>query len=209
MTEKPLNRQTVERLVMYCRLLRGLPENSPANVSATTMADRLQLNHVVVRKDLAEISGGGKPKVGYLAKDLLMDIEEALGYHNTNSALLVGVGNLGRALLSYKGFDECGVQIDYAFDQDHSLIGQVFGKVTVLPAEKLPNMLERTQLHIGIIAVPSNQAQSVCDILTTGGIKAIWNFSPIRLEVSEDVMVRNENMALSLSLLSQHLARTL
>jgi redox-sensing transcriptional repressor len=186
-----------------------MPDDSPSNISATAIADRLQLNQVVVRKDLAEISGCGKPKVGYLAKELLVDIEEALGYHNTNSALLVGVGNLGRALLSYKGFEECGICIDYAFDRNPALLGEKFGKVAVLPVEKLPNMLERTRLHIGIIAVPEQAAQIVCDILTAGGIKAIWNFSPVRLNVSEDVMVRNENMALSLSLLSQHLARTL
>ncbi len=209
MNGKPLNRQTVERLVMYYRLLRSLPEGAPDNISATHIADHLKLNQVVVRKDLAEISGGGKPKVGYIAKDLLTDIEEALGYHNTNSALLVGVGNLGRALLSYSGFDECGVHIDYAFDKDPAVIGQVFRKVTVLPVGKLGNMLERTRLHIGIITVPASQAQGVCDILVSGGIKAIWNYSPVRLNVPEDVMVRNENMALSLSLLSQHLARIL
>lgn len=209
MTNKPLNRQTVERLVLYCRLLRSLPEYSPANISATTIAEHLGFNQVVVRKDLAEISGNGKPKVGYFTKDLLTEIEEALGYNNTDSALLVGAGNLGRALLSYSGFEECGVKIEYAFDTDPDIIGQTFGDTKVLSTEKLSNMIERTHIHIGIITVQAQDAQDVCDILTAGGIKAIWNFAPVRLNVPEDVMVRNENMAFSLSLLSQHLSRVL
>ena len=209
MNKKPLNRQTVERLVTYCRLLRSLPDDSPANISATTIAQRLGLNQVLVRKDLAEISGSGKPKVGYFTQDLLSEIEEALGYNNTNSALLVGVGNLGRALLSYGGFEECGVNIEYAFDSNPEIGGKVFGNVTVLPSEKLSNMLERTQIHIGIITVGAENAQMVCDQLTAGGIKAIWNFAPLRLNVPQNVMVRNENMAFSLSLLSQHLTSIL
>lgn len=209
MNNKPLNRQTVERLVTYCRLLRSLPDDGPANISATTISEHLGLNQVLVRKDLAEISGNGKPKIGYFTKDLLVEIEEALGYNNTNSALLVGVGNLGRALLSYGGFAECGVTIEYGFDADPEVYGKVFGDVTVLPYEKLSNMLERTKLHIGIITVGEENAQEVCDLLTAGGIKAIWNFAPVRLNVPENVMVRNENMAFSLSLLSQHLTAIL
>lgn len=209
MNNKPLNRQTVERLVIYCRLLRSLPDDSPANISATAIAEHLGLNQVLVRKDLAEISGNGKPKIGYFTQDLLGEIEEALGYNNTNSAFLVGVGNLGRALLSYSGFEECGVNIEYAFDSDPEVFGKVFGDVTVLPSEKLTNMLERTKLHIGIITVGAESAQDVCNILTAGGIKAIWNFAPVRLNVPENVMVRNENMAFSLSLLSQHLTSIL
>lgn len=205
MNTKPLNRQTIERLIQYCRLLRSLPKDGPANISATIISQHLGLNQVLVRKDLAEISGKGKPKIGYITQDLIAEIENSLGYNNTNSALLVGVGNLGRALLSYRGFEECGVNIEYAFDSDTELVGKVFGDARVLPSEKLSNMLERTKLHIGIITVQAENAQDVCDILTAGGIKAIWNFAPVRLNVPQDVMVRNENMAFSLSLLSQHL----
>ena len=209
MTNKGISKQTIERLMLYANYLRSLPSDGPATISATIIAEQLGLNQVVVRKDLAEVSDGGRPKIGYITSHLLADIEHALGYDNVNSAVLVGAGNLGRALMSYDGFKNYGVEIVLALDNNPRLAGKTFGNVTVMPMDKLENLLDRMKLHIGIITVPANAAQAVCDRLTACGIKAIWNFAPTQLLVPADTMVRNENMAVSLSMLSQHLAATM
>ena len=209
MTNKGISKQTIERLMLYANYLRSLPNDGPATISATIIAEHLGLNQVVVRKDLAEVSDGGRPKIGYITSHLLADIEHALGYDNVNSAVLVGAGNLGRALMSYDGFKNYGVEIVLALDSNPRLAGKTFGNVTVMPMDKLENLLDRMKLHIGIITVPANAAQAVCDRLTACGIKAIWNFAPTQLLVPADTMVRNENMAVSLSMLSQHLAATM
>lgn len=209
MTNKGISKQTIERLMLYANYLRSLPNDGPATISATIIAEQLGLNQVVVRKDLAEVSDGGRPKIGYITSHLLADIEHALGYDNVNSAVLVGAGNLGRALMSYDGFKNYGVEIVLALDSNPRLAGKTFGNVTVMPMDKLENLLDRMKLHIGIITVPANAAQAVCDRLTACGIKAIWNFAPTQLLVPADTMVRNENMAVSLSMLSQHLAATM
>ena len=209
MTNKGISKQTIERLMLYANYLRSLPNDGPATISATIIAVQLGLNQVVVRKDLAEVSDGGRPKIGYITSHLLADIEHALGYDNVNSAVLVGAGNLGRALMSYDGFKNYGVEIVLALDSNPRLAGKTFGNVTVMPMDKLENLLDRMKLHIGIITVPANAAQAVCDRLTACGIKAIWNFAPTQLLVPADTMVRNENMAVSLSMLSQHLAATM
>lgn len=209
MTNKGISKQTIERLMLYANYLRSLSNDGPATISATIIAEQLGLNQVVVRKDLAEVSDGGRPKIGYITSHLLADIEHALGYDNVNSAVLVGAGNLGRALMSYDGFKNYGVEIVLALDSNPRLAGKTFGNVTVMPMDKLENLLDRMKLHIGIITVPANAAQAVCDRLTACGIKAIWNFAPTQLLVPADTMVRNENMAVSLSMLSQHLAATM
>ncbi|MDO4731997.1 MAG: redox-sensing transcriptional repressor Rex [Bacillota bacterium] len=204
-----ISKQTIERLMLYANYLRSLPEGGPPTISATHIGEQLGLNQVVVRKDLAEVSDGGRPKIGYVTSRLLADIEHALGYDNVNSAVLVGAGNLGRALMSYDGFRNYGVEIVLALDTNQSLAGQSFGNVPVMPLDRLENLMARMKLHIGIITVPAKVAQEVCDRLTAAGIKAIWNFSSINLSVPPDVMVRNENMAVSLSMLSQHLAASM
>lgn len=198
--------QTLRRLPYYLNYLKGLKEGDRQTISATIIAEELDLNQVQVRKDLAHVCKKGKPKIGYLVKELIYDIENQLGYYNTNSAALIGVGNLGRALLSYNGFDNYGLTIAAAFDVDRSIIGREIDGKMVFPLEKLENMCKRLGIHMGIITVPANAAQEVCDLLIQSGVLAIWNFAPVRLTVSEGVLIQNENMAGSLASLSKHLS---
>ena len=207
MQGKSISRQALERLTTYLTYLNSLPVNGKEYISATNIADALGINQVVVRKDLAEVSNGGRPKVGYVMQDLIRDIEHSLGWDDMSSAVLVGVGNLGRALLSYKGFARYGLDIAVAFDKDASLEGATFGNTRVLPVEKMPDLCRRMRLHIGIITVPAEQAQEVCDVLTDCGIRAIWNFAPVHLYTPDNVTVKDENMAASLCELSRVLDR--
>ena len=201
-----ISRKTLERLPVYHHYLEQKNREGTETISSPAIALELKLNEVQVRKDLAMVARtAGKPKMGYLVKDLIGDIEEFLGFHNANQAVLVGVGHLGKALLSYKGFDQYGIEIVMAFDSDGRKVDTKVGGKMILPLEKLENLCRRMNIHIGIITVPKDSAQEVCSRLVNGGVKAIWNFAPIHLSVPDHVLVQNENMAVSLAALSKYL----
>lgn len=200
-----ISKQALRRLPLYLNYLKGHPADGPKYVSATIIADALGLNHVVVRKDLALVSGSGRPKVGYVREDLIRELEAFLGYGNTQDAVLVGAGKLGRALLAYEGFQRYGLNIVAAFDADPQVAGGEAGGKRIFPMEKLPDLCRRLGIHLGVIAVPAPSAQQVCDLLTSSGVLAIWNFAPAHLEAPPDVLIQNENMAVSLAILSNHL----
>ncbi len=208
MTVKSVSSQTMQRLPRYLEYLKSLPDCSVANISATGIADALGMNDVQVRKDLALVSGSGRPKVGYNLRGLIRDIELFLGCDDTDTAVIAGVGSLGRALLSYHGFSAYGLDIVAAFDTDKKVIGTSIGDKEVLDACKITDLCRRMNIRIGIITAPASQAQSVCDALTQGGVLAIWNFAPVHLNAPEGVLVKHENMACSLAMLSQHLKET-
>lgn len=196
---------TLKRLPLYVKYLKSLPQSGALNITATAIAEALELNSVQVRKDLALVSSGGRPRIGYITEDLILDIEQFLGYGDTRSAVLVGAGNLGKALLSYKGFSQYGLDIVAAFDTDPSITGTILHGTKVLQSEKLFDLCKRMNIRIGIITVPESEAQGVCDTLVQGGVLAIWNFAPVKLRVPDNVLVLNENMASSLAVLSKHL----
>ncbi len=205
-TCKEISQQTLKRLPYYLNYLSQLKNEGVTNVASPQIAEILGYNEIQIRKDLASVSSApGRPKMGFAVCDLIDDIENFLGYRNTNDAILIGVGSLGRALLGYKGFGSYGLNIAAAFDCDESKVGvEVDGKM-VFSMDKLQDLCRRLNIHIGIITVPADNAQKACNILIESGIKAIWNFAPIRLKVPEGILVQNENMAESLALLSQHL----
>ena len=201
----PISQQTVRRIPFYLKYLQALAAGTE-NTSATVIARALNLNEVQVRKDLASISqSGGRPRTGYVVKELISDIEDFLGLKNGDEAVLVGVGHLGKALLSYKGFDEYGLEIIAGFDASEAVAGTEYSGKMVFPLNKLVDLTKRLNVRIGIITVPAGAAQEVCDMLVEAGCLAIWNFAPIHLNVPEKIMVQNENMAASLLLLSRHL----
>ncbi len=203
MSPQSISRQSLKRLPLYLNYLKSLPDADTGNISATLVAEALQLNDVQVRKDLAFVSSAGKPKIGYVTSQLIKDLEIFLGYNDTSDAVLVGAGRLGRALLNYKGFADYGLNILAAFDVDESL-AEFEGK-KIFHLSKLKDLCIRMNVRIGIITVPAHNAQEVCDILVDGGVLAIWNFAPTHLMAPPQVLIQNENMASSLALLSNHL----
>ncbi len=198
-----ISKHTLQRLPMYLSYIKGLPEDAPKNISATTIAEALQLNDVQVRKDLASVSSSGKPKVGYNVKDLIAELEAFLGYNDIDNAVIVGAGSLGKALLNYSGFKAYGLNIIAAFDLCEE--PTEFQGKTVFPIAQLESFCRKVNIHIGIITVPASSAQKICDLLVNSGIRAIWNFAPVHLVVPDGILVQNENMASSLALLSNHL----
>jgi redox-sensing transcriptional repressor len=198
---------TLRRLPKYHHFLVGLREQGVTSVSCTRIGDSLGLLPVQVRKDLQCTGIIGRPKVGYELRELLGKIEECLGWDNSNNAFLVGAGNLGSALLGYTKFEQFGLSIVAAFDADPRKVGtQIHGK-HVLPLEKLPSLLPRMRVHIGIITTPAESAQGVADLLVAGGVCAIWNFAPVTLTTPANIIVRNEDLYHSLAALSCELAR--
>lgn len=200
-----ISTQTLHRIPLYLNYLRSLPEDGAENISATAIAEALGLNDVQVRKDLAQVSSGGRPKIGYVTKRLIADIEEFMGYNDTRSAIIAGAGNLGRALFSYGGFSEYGLELVAAFDVDDSLIGTSIAGKPVLSFDRMKDLCQRMKIRIGIITVPADAAQQVCDQMVESGILAIWNFAPVHLNVPAGVLVRYENIACSLAVLAKRL----
>ena len=204
MESKKISKAVLKRLPGYLAYLKSLPDNAPPNISATTLANALGMGEVQVRKDLAMVSDGGRPKIGYQRESLAYDIEQFLGYDNTTDAVLIGAGKLGQALMGYVGFDEYGLNILAAFDVDSSLNKTDEGK-PVYHISRLETFCRTHKVLMGIITVPAEHAQEVADRLISGGIKAIWNFAPTHLDVPSNILVQNENMATSLAVLSVHL----
>jgi redox-sensing transcriptional repressor len=189
---------TLGRLPLYIQFLREFPEEEGATISATKIARGLSLGEVQVRKDLAQISGCGKPKIGYDRAKLIEDIEHCLGYESLTGAVLVGAGKLGKALLDYDHFEEFGIRILAAFDCNEQLL-QIGKNRSILSVKDLRSYCAEHNVKIGIITVGQGSAQEVCDMLVASGIKAIWNFAPCGLSVPSDVILKQENLALSLA----------
>ena len=197
MTVCSIPKATLGRIPLYIQHLKSLPEED-VTISATKIARGLFLGEVQVRKDLALISGCGKPKIGYERDKLMRDLEKHLGYNSFTNAILVGAGKLGRALLDYDGFEEFGIKILAGFDCNEKAF-QINNSKSVLSIKDIDKYCAENNVKIGIITVGQGSAQEVCDKLVCCGIKAIWNFAPCALTVPADVLLKQENLALSLA----------
>ena len=207
MERSNVTKATLGRLPQYLQFLNGLPPGQYDHISATTIAKMLSLGEVQVRKDLAAVSGLGKPKVGYRTSELIKDLEDALGCKKLTPAILVGAGKLGRALLDYNGFEEYGVQITAAFDCNEQVLRMNKTSKEILPINSLKKYCTENGIRIGIITVGSGSAQDVCDQMLEAGITAIWNFAPCQLKVPDNVLVKQENLALSLAHLNSQISK--
>lgn len=197
MEPNKVSKKLLNRLPVYLNYLKALPEHSE-NVSATAMAKALGLGDVQVRKDLAKISHTGRRRTGRNRELLIQDIEDYLDFATETGTILVGAGKLGQALLDYSGFVESGLNLMAGFD---ILPGkkQSDGGKPIYPMSRLESFCKCYDVRIGIISVPADSAQSVADALVACGIRAIWNFAPIHLDVSDHIHVHNENLAVSLT----------
>ncbi len=204
MKKPAVPKATLGRLPQYLAFLKGLSEKQCPHISATTIAKQLSLGEVQVRKDLAAVSGAGKPKLGYVTGELIEKLEDYLGCDRSTSAVLVGAGKLGKALLQYDEFEKYGVKIAAAFDNDEQVIHSG-DKIEILSMSELDAFCRQNQIKLGIITVGESSAQAVCDQMVASGIAAIWNFAPCKLSVPSGILLQNENLALSLAHLNNQL----
>lgn len=197
---------TLGRLPSYLEVLKQLaPEKAPY-ISATAIAKTLSLGEVLVRKDLAAVSNAGKPKLGYSTEELIETLENTLGYNKLTEAVLVGAGRLGKALLQYDEFKKYGVRIAAAFDSSEQ--SESFAEKTeILPMNRFEQYCKEKNIHLGIITVDQGSAQEICDLMVKSGIRAIWNFAPCQLSIPDSILLKNENLALSLAHLNNQLCK--
>ena len=195
-------RKTIYRLSIYLRCLARLRENSIGTVSSEALAKAAGVKPTQLRKDLAYFGTFGTRGLGYDVAELSRKIAEELGTSSLQPVILVGVGNLGLALLSYRGFEKEGFEIIAAFDAEPRRQRDKKIKQPVIGMEQLPEFIREHNVKMAILSVPTAVAQAVANLLMESGIMGILNFAPIVLTVPEDVMVNNVNLAIELENLS-------
>ena len=202
MESTKVSKKLLNRLPGYLNHLRALPKEAE-NVSAAAIARALGLGEVQVRKDLAKISNSGRRKLGYPRSTLIQDIESVLEIHSSVGVVVVGTGKMGQALLEYGAFEQAGLKLLAGFDLAPPE-GKAAGK-PIYTMDGLETFCRLYHVRIGIITVPDRYAQRVCDRLVRSGVEAIWNFTAAELHVPQGVLVQNENLTLSLTMLRMQL----
>jgi redox-sensing transcriptional repressor len=200
--------KTITRLSIYLRCLEELETGGVTSVSSKQLAQRFGLNSAQVRKDLAYFGQFGVRGLGYYIAELKHNLERILGLKQDWEVALVGVGNLGSALIAYKGFQARGFRISLVFDGDPAKVGNQVEGVVVTDVAKLVSTLRKRKVKIAMLTVPATEAQSVADLLVDSGVTAILNFAPIQLVVPEGVKVQNVDLSVLLKTLSYHTVRS-
>lgn len=181
----------INRLTLYHFILDELNDET---ISSTKIGHLLNIDPSQVRKDLKLLNTSGKCKVGYEVKALKLSIEKTLGFKNTKDAFIVGAGNLGSALAKYNSFKDYGLNVIAMFDNDSKKIGTTINGKEVFEISKIGNLSKRLNVDIAILTVPKESAQAVANYLAGSGIKYIWNFTPVVLDIPKTVKVWNENL---------------
>ena len=188
----------VMRLPQYIRILVSLLDDGTEIVSSQQLGEMLQVTPAQIRKDLSYFGRFGKQGRGYSVRHLLAGLKEVMGLDRHWNVALVGVGRLGRAILSYPGFAPEGFQIVAAFDSNRRIVGRNVGQLKVQSIDELDRTVEELEISIGIVAVPSRYAQDVIDRLVQCGVKAILNYAPTPTQAQDTVKIRNIDPVLSL-----------
>jgi redox-sensing transcriptional repressor len=198
---------TVARLPVYLRALYALAERGVSTVSSDELATAAGVNSAKLRKDLSHLGSYGIRGVGYDVEYLVYQVSRALGLNQNWPVVIVGAGNLGRALANYGGFVSRGFRIAAMLDSDQSLVGRELGSVIVRHANDLEEVVAGSGIAIGVIAVPAAAAQAVCDRLVAAGVTSILNFAPLVLNVPDGVDVRKVDLSIELQILAFHAQR--
>lgn len=204
---KNLPEQYLKRIPFYHQILSELESKNEPYVSSRYLAGFFNVDETQIRKDISLTGYKGKPKFGYSVHGLKEAIERYLGINYHNTAILIGAGKLGSALVEYEGLTEYGLEIIAVFDRDPEKIGSAVGNFNILSTEAMPKVVRSYSIGIAIITVPKTSAQEVCNQVMDLGIKAVWNFAPTQLSVHSDVILRNENLAVGVALLSYYLKK--
>jgi redox-sensing transcriptional repressor len=208
-TRRTIPEASLRRLPIYHHLLQEMMLKGTPNISCTTIGSALNLDATQVRKDIEATGIVGKPKVGYPLVVLVRWIENFLGWNSTNEAFLAGAGSLGSALLGYEKFRQLGFNLVAAFDTDPLKVGRSIAGKEVLHLDRLVELGRRMHIHLGVIATPSEAAQTAANLMVEAGVRAIWNFAPVHLRVPDFVIIQNEDLYHSLASLSFRLERVM
>lgn len=196
---------TLRRMPWYLAYLDILNATGARTVSTTRISRALNVDSSQISKDLSFLSVRGKTRIGYNISELYEALRTALGFSEEHKAVVVGVGSLGAALLRDKGLAHYGLRVVAGFDVDPTIIGTKIGDVEVHDVTKLESVRRRTGATIGILTVPSQQAQMTADIMVSTGILAIWNFTPCRVRVAPGIVMTNTSIYSHLALIYNRL----
>lgn len=192
----------VRRLPMYYRHLRELEKAGVVRISSQELGERMNLTASQIRQDINCFGGFGQQGYGYHVSNLKERIGEILGLNHQYHVIIVGAGNIGRAVANYAGFAKEGFHIQAMFDVSPALVGIDVHGILVQPMDKLGAWLAAHKVDIAVLAVPASCAQEICDELVSGGVRAVWNFAPVDLNLPQGVAVNNVHLSDSLHILS-------
>jgi redox-sensing transcriptional repressor len=192
----------VRRLSLYLRQLESFKRKDRRTISSRQLGESLNLTDAQVRKDLAYFGQFGHPGIGYRVDDLIHQVKHILGTDRIWNVVLVGAGNLGRALMAYRGFDAKGFSLAAVFDNDPAKIGTRVGEFEVRGLNDLKIIVPQMKIQLGIIAVPPDMAQEVADQLVEAGVRGLLNFAPVSIQVPADVALNAVDLAVQLEQLS-------
>ncbi|MFD1123981.1 redox-sensing transcriptional repressor Rex [Lentilactobacillus raoultii] len=194
MTAENIPRATAKRLPIYYRYLNILHDTGKHRISSTELAEAVQVDSATIRRDFSYFGALGKRGYGYEVDSLLTFFKQILNQEHLTNVALIGVGNLGHALLNFNFHKDGNVRISAAFDIDDHIVNKIEDGVPVYPIPELAHQLQEQQIQVVILTVPSKAAQAVTDDAVAGGVKGILNFTPIRLSVPDDVLVQNVDL---------------
>ena len=193
--KKSVSMMVIRRLPKYHRHLHELLGKGIYLISSEELGRKTGFTAVQVRQDLYNFGGFGRPGCGYNVEELYEEICKILNINNPKDAVIIGAGNIGQAIANYKDFDRVGFKIKGLFDINQKVVGLRIKDIEIQDIDNLPNFLQKNKMQIGVVCVPANSAQSICDLLISNGIKGIWNFAPIDLIAPENVVIENVHLS--------------
>ena len=192
----------VRRLSLYLRQLEAVQRKGRRTISSKQLGESLRLTDAQVRKDLAYFGQFGHPGIGYKVEDLILQLRKILGTDKPWNVVLVGAGNIGRALSAYRGFNAKGFHVVAVFDNDPGKVGRKLGSFTIQPLSQIAGVVRAQNVRLGILAVPADSAQDVADRLIDAGVRGLLNFAPVSLSVPQEVALNTVDMAVQLEQLA-------
>lgn len=196
---------TLRRLPWYLAFAKLVLSKGETSLSSTQIAKNIAVDASMVAKDLSYVKISGRTRVGYDVAELVDVLESFLGFTRTHRAFLFGVGSLGGALMHDNGLEQFGLEIVAGFDVKYELSGTSINHIPIHHADRFPELQKRTGINIGILTVPVDKAQEVSDMMIDGGIRAIWNFTPYRIIVPDNIIVQNTSIYAHLAVMFNRL----
>lgn len=206
MEERQISKAVIKRLPRYYRYLGEILDSGMERISSGELSSRMKVTASQIRQDLNHFGGFGQQGYGYNVKYLHDEIGKILGIDQSHNMIVVGGGNMGQALSKYTSFERNGFKIKGIFDVNPDLIGKKIGEVPIYPTSDLREFIKKENIEIAVLTLPKSAAAEMADILVSCGIKAIWNFAHIDLNVPKDVVVENVHLFDSLLRLSYNLS---
>ncbi|HPD60009.1 MAG TPA: redox-sensing transcriptional repressor Rex, partial [Paludibacteraceae bacterium] len=189
----------------YLAYAKLMMEKGETYLSSTQISNNIAVDASIVAKDLSYVQISGKTRVGYETHELIIVLERFLGFTESHKAFMFGVGNLGGALMHDNGLEQFGLKIVAGFDVKYELAGTSINRIPIHHIEKFPELQRQTGVIIGILTVPVDKAQEVSELMIEGGIRAIWNFTPFRIRVPDNVVVQNTSIYAHLAVMFNRL----